>query len=732
MSRAGNLAMWQNGLNWMEDDEDQDSDTDSKLSGSAIVDSVMKRLRSHGHRKDHFEFSDSLNHQIQEQDEEEEEGEPSQFSGGGVPSVSSHTHSSSLTSNGYRDTSRHPHQHSGHAGAIGTSPSRHYYPPGGGGPSAGARKDILGTVPEMSHSGARVVDMTFGPPMSPSSVLSSTVASQGPAPHRGGFSHQQGVRNWASGARSMDALHHTPIQPQREAPPYRPPPMEGAMGSRSQEAIHHYSSHSPPVPSHHHYDDSAGSDVNNASYHRPRLGSHGNSPTAKTSAVSSQFHSSKSHSPSHVAPGSHSHPVMTSPSHAASSQYPGSHSRSAVPLSSRTPPVRRANHERSDGHSTRQAFSAHNTPHHHTSSDHTTSSARSNPGIQSREPNLNDVVDFLSSGDTGLVANAASYLQHLAYGDDSMKAKIRQYGAIPALIGQLHNEDTKVVVPVLGALRNLSFGRINDENKLMMVREQGLEELMRALTTSRVTEVREMITSVLWNISSCDDVKMSIVHSCVQDLVDFSLIPYSGWNWDTARDPIGKPAIAKWNVELRNIAGTLKNISSAGEPARVFMRQVKGLVDSLLWLSKAAVQHRPSADEKTVESVMCVLRNLSYQLESEVDLQDGAEDVLDRDWEAEQSRDLEEVSAARPKKASTPGCLSMCTRPKTTDSARHSSPPPAHPDSRRSYVSRPSVIVDFANPGELGERDRERERETHSMKYLDTKCSQIAKYRGSF
>ena len=48
---------------------------------------------------------------------------------------------------------------------------------------------------------------------------------------------------------------------------------------------------------------------------------------------------------------------------------------------------------------------------------------------------------------------------------------------------------------------------------------------------------------------------MNIVHTCVQDLVDFSLIPYSGWNWDTARDPIGKPAIAKWNVELRNIAG---------------------------------------------------------------------------------------------------------------------------------------------------------------------------------
>ena len=65
----------------------------------------------------------------------------------------------------------------------------------------------------------------------------------------------------------------------------------------------------------------------------------------------------------------------------------------------------------------------------------------------------------------------------------------RQYGALPALIGQLRNEDAKVVVPILGALRNLSFGRINDENKLMIVRERGLEELMRALKTSRVMEV---------------------------------------------------------------------------------------------------------------------------------------------------------------------------------------------------------------------------------------------------
>lgn len=39
---SGGLASWQTKLsNWMDDEEEQDSDTDSKLSGSAMVDSVM-------------------------------------------------------------------------------------------------------------------------------------------------------------------------------------------------------------------------------------------------------------------------------------------------------------------------------------------------------------------------------------------------------------------------------------------------------------------------------------------------------------------------------------------------------------------------------------------------------------------------------------------------------------------------------------------------------------------
>lgn len=48
-----------------------------------------------------------------------------------------------------------------------------------------------------------------------------------------------------------------------------------------------------------------------------------------------------------------------------------------------------------------------------------------NAGGHGGEPNLKDVVQFLRSGDRTLVSNAASYLQHLAYGDDKMKSKIR-------------------------------------------------------------------------------------------------------------------------------------------------------------------------------------------------------------------------------------------------------------------------------------------------------------------
>ena len=78
------------------------------------------------------------------------------------------------------------------------------------------------------------------------------------------------------------------------------------------------------------------------------------------------------------------------------------------------------------------------------------------------------------------------------------------FGAIPALVAQLRRTETRVQIAVLGALRNLSFGRANDENKMEIAGEHGLAEILLALKMSQIVEVRDLLTSLLWNLSSCE------------------------------------------------------------------------------------------------------------------------------------------------------------------------------------------------------------------------------------
>ena len=50
-------------------------------------------------------------------------------------------------------------------------------------------------------------------------------------------------------------------------------------------------------------------------------------------------------------------------------------------------------------------------------------------------------------------ANAAAYLQHLCYMDDPVKAKTRQLGGVPPLVGLLSNEIPEIHRNACGALR---------------------------------------------------------------------------------------------------------------------------------------------------------------------------------------------------------------------------------------------------------------------------------------
>ena len=93
---------------------------------------------------------------------------------------------------------------------------------------------------------------------------------------------------------------------------------------------------------------------------------------------------------------------------------------------------------------------------------------------------------------------------------------------------------------------------------------------------------------------------------------------------------------------------------------------------------------------QTVENVACILRNLSYRLENEIDPQEGADDVLDREWEMEQRREIEELDRSFAKAA--PGCFAFLTRPRRRDNTLRINTPAA--------LNRPMYNIDFANPGQ--------------------------------
>ncbi len=217
------------------------------------------------------------------------------------------------------------------------------------------------------------------------------------------------------------------------------------------------------------------------------------------------------------------------------------------------------------------------------------------------------MIEFLNNPNSVIKANAAAYLQHLCYMDDPVKAKTRQLGGIPPLVQLLSHEIPDIHRNASGALRNLSYGRQNDENKRAIKNANGVPSLVRLLRKSQDNEVRELVTGVLWNLSSCDDLKRTIIDEGLLYLTNIVIIPHSGWN------PNGGPGSdIVWSTVFRNASGILRNISSAGDYGRKKLRECDGLVDALVFLLRRAID-KGNIDNKSVENCVCVLRNLSYR-----------------------------------------------------------------------------------------------------------------------
>lgn len=222
-----------------------------------------------------------------------------------------------------------------------------------------------------------------------------------------------------------------------------------------------------------------------------------------------------------------------------------------------------------------------------------------------RDPNLTEVISFLNDSNNVIKANAAAYLQHLCYMDDPNKQRTRQLGGIPPLVKLLSHDSPEVYRNACGALRNLSYGRQNDENKRAIKNAGGIIALINLLRRTTESEVKELVTGVIWNMSSCEDLKRSIIDDGVGVIVTYILIPHSGWDTNSPGDPC-------YSTVFRNASGVLRNVSSAGEYARTKLRDCPGLVDSLLYVVRAAIE-KSNIGSKIVENCVCILRNLSYR-----------------------------------------------------------------------------------------------------------------------
>nr|XP_043877059.1 catenin delta-2b isoform X8 [Solea senegalensis] len=245
-----------------------------------------------------------------------------------------------------------------------------------------------------------------------------------------------------------------------------------------------------------------------------------------------------------------------------------------------------------------------------------------------RDPELPEVIQMLQHQFPSVQSNAAAYLQHLCFGDNKIKSEIRRQGGIQLLVDLLDHRMTDVHRSACGALRNLVYGKANDDNKIALKNCGGIPALVRLLRKTTDVEIRELLTGVLWNLSSCDALKMPIIQDALAVLTNAVIIPHSGWDTSPHTQEDRKLQLHSSQV-LRNATGCLRNVSSAGEEARRRMRECEGLTDALLYVIQTALGSS-EIDSKTVENCVCILRNLSYRLAAETShSQQGGSEELD-------------------------------------------------------------------------------------------------------
>ncbi|XP_018411596.1 PREDICTED: plakophilin-2 isoform X2 [Nanorana parkeri] len=209
------------------------------------------------------------------------------------------------------------------------------------------------------------------------------------------------------------------------------------------------------------------------------------------------------------------------------------------------------------------------------------------------------------------LVTACNFIQHECFQKIEARRRVYTLGGIPRLIRLLNSDNEELQRAACAALRNLVFE--DNDNKLEVCEQRGMPILLTLLRDTQDLEIKRQITGLLWNLSSNDQLKIMLIRDALSTLNKSIIIPCSGWK----EGEYSKNDMMNDVDIFYNATGCLRNMSSAGPEGRQAMRDCDGLIDSLVhYVRKSIADYKP--DDRATENCVCILHNLSYQLESEL------------------------------------------------------------------------------------------------------------------
>ncbi|XP_053575036.1 plakophilin-2 isoform X2 [Bombina bombina] len=235
------------------------------------------------------------------------------------------------------------------------------------------------------------------------------------------------------------------------------------------------------------------------------------------------------------------------------------------------------------------------------------------PGISEVEMTLERAISLLETTYTNSewIIAASSFIQHECFQKAEARRQVYSLGGIPRLLQLLNSNNEEVQRASCAALRNIVFE--DNDNKLEVCEQRGIPIVLNLLKETQDVDTKRQITGLLWNLSSNDQLKSLLIRDALVPLTKNIIIPCSGWSeGDYSKSEMVSDADIFYNA-----TGCLRNMSSAGPEGRKAMRECDGLIDSLVHYVRGCVaDYKP--DDRATENCVCILHNLSYQLESEL------------------------------------------------------------------------------------------------------------------